>query len=513
MAQHNSTPYEIYQEIFSYISDDDKATLSACSQISPWFRKSMQERMLRCVNLEYSEKCVTDFTNYGRKSIVWADDSSGSSKSERLLSALESSQELAKYIKELKITIKTHDHNPGHHAVYETTTANVLLPYLFSLTTLSVLSTSSSPYETYSKPLQSIIRQLFEKNTNLTNVNLSGIYGFSIAEVQHLPSNVNSLTLSTISNLRPLLPGENASSPGDKDGLTFTPISLYIKDTAHVGDFISALRCGVQVRDQYTYNIIHEYKRRAPYLSFAMLESLEISNIKTLVVANLRALLSFVDPQKLQNLRFQTPLSVYTIYSISFQDSQPFNFMFGYDSGLSESPKLDLAGFSRLKSLEVSGAMMFTQGIVNSFSTGIGSSFSTMTTNIPWISQVIDRLPHPDHSLMSAVENTQGPSLRSIRVVFEVTLTVMNDMNQALDAFSLFDFSPLINSIKSIQRRYQHLHDVVGSLDFQVKVQGHDDHIPIFQRDKFVEALSENHTLQNGAGHNEVLVRVLTLDT
>ncbi|PPQ72045.1 hypothetical protein CVT24_008086 [Panaeolus cyanescens] len=392
MPQDKSIPYDIYQEIFSHISDDDKATLSACSQLAPCFREPMQERLFKSIELEYTERSVEDLEEYHQMIIVWADEIE-ESKSKMLLRALESNPKLTEYIKELKITISP---SPGIYEVEsllgdKTITFDDLVTHITHLTSLSVICRPSPvTHEAYSRPLKAAIKQLLARNANLTSVNLSGIFQFAIAELQHLQSSVKSLTLARVSNRRFLLPGENVSSPEDQDGVACTPTSLCIIDPGRATPFVGALQGEVEIRDEDTY-YIYRYKRRTPYLSFSQLESLEIP--ETASVNDIRGLLSFADPNKLRRLCLQTPSLSFTTHSLVFDDNEAPGFELTH-RGDGADPRfnsyiLDLTDFTRLESFQMHGDMHYIQG-----TTMVSPE---ILTHIPWVTQVIERLPRPDN--------------------------------------------------------------------------------------------------------------------
>ncbi|PPR01756.1 hypothetical protein CVT24_001819 [Panaeolus cyanescens] len=499
-------PYDIYLEVFSHISNDDKATISACSQLAPCFLEPMQKRLFKSIDLEYRERSVEDSRGLYDGFIVWADEME-ESKSKMLLRALESNPKLATYIEELKLTIND---IPGYNMVStlenKAITANGLFSYLSSLASLSVISDSSTEYEAYSKPLQSAIRQLLGRNTKLTNVNLSGIRDFVITELQHLPSSVKSLTLGHISTLRPLLPGENPSSPGDQDGLACAPTSLCITNPRALDTFLGALHGEVEITDSYR---VHRYKRCTPYLSFALLESLKISEISC--VYRFRELLSFADPHKLQHLQFKAPFDSHITHSIIFRDHEAPTFTL--ERRLGAGPfnlnrvRLDLSDLSGLKSFQTHGKMTFIQ------ENNLNGSPTTISTHIPWLTQMIEKLPRPDNDGLSSLDNNQGPSLRSVRVLLDVTLIVIDDNNKSQEAFASFNFSPLINAMKKLQRQYSRLHDAVCSLDFEVTVCQDDvpseyPHYNVGKED-FLETLKSNPTLQDDFDDNKVMLQVL----
>ncbi|PPR01755.1 hypothetical protein CVT24_001818 [Panaeolus cyanescens] len=519
MLQEDYIPYDMYLEIFSHISNNDKATLSACSQVAPCFRDLMQKRLFKSIDLDYQQRCVDDINAcYDDRFIVWADEIV-ESKSKMLLGALESNPKLALHIEELKLTINgiASGYNDVSKLEDKTISAIDLLSYISSLTSLSVISAATASnlaYEAYSKPLQCAIRQLFARNTKLTSVNLSGIYQFAIAEVQYLPSTLKSLTLLYISNYRPVLPGENGPPLGDQEGAACTPTSLCIATSNWtITECLVALRGEVSVHiregisDRYS---VHRYTRRAPYLSLAMLESIETAAKSS--VHEVRELLSFADPGKIQGVYIGTPTDItYTTHSVHFDDHEEPRYQLVYEAPSAgpyslNATRLDLSDFSALKSFEIHGKMLFVQE---------RSLLSTkISTYIPWLTHVIEKLPRPHNVGVNAVDNTQGPSLRSIRVVLHVNLMVISDDNKSRDVLASFDFSPLVNVMKKIQHQYRHLHDVACSLDFEVTVcqdDMPDSEYPPYsvRKEDFLETLESNLTLQDDSGDNKVMLQVL----
>ncbi|PPR01753.1 hypothetical protein CVT24_001816 [Panaeolus cyanescens] len=510
MPQGKPIPYDIYVEIFSYISNDDKDTLSACSQLAPCFREAMQKRLFKSINLDYEERHVDDIRGYEGRVMVWADEIE-ESRSKMLLRALKSNPELAEYIKELTITIS---HQGGYNMWPmlgdKTITANDFLSRVSSLTALSVMSNSRVVYAMYSETLQFAIRQLLARNTNLSSVNLSGIFELAIAEVQYLPSPLKSLTLGYISNIRPLLPGEDEDYPGDQDGPACAPTSLCIANRGAIDTFFDALRgeVNLQVKDEYSDSYyVHTYMRRTPYLILSKLESLEI--YKSSFMNDVRDLLSFADCSKIQHIYIKTPFLSHSTHSIIFDDHEAPSYELK-DAGATIGPlslngaRLDLSDFSGLKSFETHGKMTFVQD-ASLLST-------TISTHIPWLIQAIENLPRPNNVGLSAADNTHGPSLRSVRVVLHVVLKVINDNNKSGEVFALFNFSPLVSAMKKIQHQYTHLRDVACSLDFKVTVLQEDvpehPHYNV-EKEEFLETLQSNPTLQDDSDDNKVMLRVL----
>ncbi|PPR07367.1 hypothetical protein CVT24_007231 [Panaeolus cyanescens] len=486
MRREEFFSFEIYEMIFSYIPNSDKATLSSCSQVANRFRDLLQKQIFKSIHFDYREQ----YADLNKR------------KSEKLLIALESTPKLAEYVKELKLEIAFNQYEPGSDAESKLTTAinatTNIMGHLSSLTTFSITSPSLSHDDMYSKPLQTAIKQLFMRNTKLTTVDLSGISKFAVAELQYLHS-VNSLTLSSISNHQPLLPGENLSFPLDQDGLGCTPISLHLEGNGWIDAIFGTLKGEVKIRDiEGRSNDIYEYKCRVPYLSFKRLENLDISSI-WFKVDDMNKLLSHVVGKRLQHLKCQAPM--YACY----QDDLAY-------------PKLTT--FPRLKTFSVCGLAEFQQGPRS-------EERPFTASHIPWITQVIKTLPHPGNVDMTTFADDEGPGLRFMRIVLGVYV-FMRCSDQPSDAVKMLDFSPLIDSIKNIQQQYKHLRPVPCYMGLKIMLhkfhkdkhpRGHASDVGAESTGRYVpaivshrdihEGLSQNPTLKNPSGPGPVWVQLL----
>ncbi|PPQ76194.1 hypothetical protein CVT24_002797 [Panaeolus cyanescens] len=482
MRREEFFSFEIYEMIFSYIPNHDKATLSSCSQVANRFRDLMQKQIFKSIHFDHTERYV----DLNKR------------KSEKLLIALESTPKLSEYVKELKLEINCYD--PGRDAVSKLTTAIKIMGHLSSLTTLSIISNSLFNQATYSKLLQTAIHKLFMRNTKLTTVDISGISQFAVFKLQHLHS-VNGLTLSSFSNLRPQLPREKAAFPHDKDGSGCAPTSLCLQSNGCIDTIFDTLEGQVQVRDiEGRSNDVYKYKRRVPYLSFKRLESLDISHIWFESATDMNKLLSHVDGKRFQHLKCQGP-----IYAC-------------YQNNPAMPAYPNLATFPRLKTFEVCGVAGFQQG-------PICEVMPPTASHIPWIIQVINTLPHPGNVDMTAFADDEGPGLRSIRIVLTVSL-YMRCSDEASDAVKMLDFSPLIDSIRNIQQQYKHIHAVPCYLGLIMRLYkfhsdehpcGHTSgfwaghcYAPAIVSHRYIrEGLYQNPTLRNASGRDPVWVELL----
>ncbi|PPR01759.1 hypothetical protein CVT24_001822, partial [Panaeolus cyanescens] len=235
-------------------------------------------------------------------------------------------------------------------------------------------------------------------------------------------------------------------------------------------------------------------------------------------VNDIRGLLSFANPNKLRLLCLQTPFIDFTDHSIVFDDHEAPQFTLTY-CGDGADPRfdsriLDLTDFTRLESFQMHGEMQFRQG-TRVTPPGI-------STHIPWVTQVIERLPRPDNVGLSVINNTQGPSLCSVRVILDVKINVRGDDDLSWDVFTFFDFSPLVIAMKKMQHQYRQLRDIACSLVFTVTIRrlalymGHgsygdepDYSNDNLSKDNFLKTLNSNPTLQDYSDDNKLIVQVL----
>ncbi|PPR01758.1 hypothetical protein CVT24_001821 [Panaeolus cyanescens] len=454
MAQERSIPYEILQKILSYISNDDKATLSSCSLISPCFYTAMQKRMYKSLELEYTAKHADHPGSHGISDIVWADHKN-TSRSGKFLSALTSTPTLSNYIQELTITIGQVPEE-GMMSLGERTTVTEVLAYLSSLTALSVISTFPLHYEHHNETLKASIRNLLVRNPNLAIVNLSGLSNFPSDELQHL-GGVSSLSVSSICNTGSSVNVDNSMAPQRRERQMCRPISFRLTPSRQpwqIAGVVAAL-------DGYS-TVDHFGPRRSPpFLSFELLESLDLCSIRASPVRHVKELLSFVDPNRFQHLRIKTPSSALIEYSEGAPNTADL-----------ESIDLGLEALHSLQSFEIHGDIEFSHMIMDEGQIDQETTLRTMTDML-WISQVIETLSHPS---MNSNDEDVLPRFQSLRVAFDVDIMefalfhedIMMLTPDILDKFVSVDFTPLVTSMRNVQIQCMGTNDVQCYLDLKV---------------------------------------------
>ncbi|PPQ65614.1 hypothetical protein CVT24_011824 [Panaeolus cyanescens] len=169
-------PPELISHVISHVPGDDKSTLSACSQVSRWFRPEAQKKLFTAVHLKYTLGQETD----GDK-MYFIMDPSPDSAGMKLCSTIRERSDLAAFIREISFSINTPDGQPPvrlHSSQHEIASLHLILMRTQDIRKLSWLPGTNGCLDRvgFCDPdtMQNTLNGVLQRSRFLTHLDLSG---------------------------------------------------------------------------------------------------------------------------------------------------------------------------------------------------------------------------------------------------------------------------------------------------------------------------------------------------
>ncbi|PPQ72044.1 hypothetical protein CVT24_008085 [Panaeolus cyanescens] len=499
-------PYDIVREIFSLIPPEDVTTISSCSMTSKLYQSLMQKILFNTVELEYAAQHDFDVKSSSCLSLT---DGQENSRTSKLDDSLASNPKLSKYVRNVTIRIKAPE---GARGIMERPQAPLIsklahvLARLSNLSSFQVISTSNLdiPFQWYLPSIQEAIIELLSRNTALADVNLCGLFDVPASILRYLP-NTYSLTLSSLISTDPVwhsvnrahLPGTEISICRPKSFCVLASDSVFRGDEEFDG-ILNALT------GRQNGSTTPELKHQSS-LSFSELESLEVPR-RGKNPNDIISLLGLVNPKILKHLQIASPIAASQYYEMSPNHQLP-------PLGNLISTELGLENMESLSTFTIHGSIQFRNPFTGRGPQGQAQFFNGASTDMMWISQVINSLPHPPTATHDATASNSIVDL-SLRVVFEVDVMLAT----GLFNFEVFDFTPVVQSLKVKQHQWRsrtapHLDLIVCDRECEFRCLGLTN--SDFGRKRFwsvdtiYSALNCNPSLQFASDSEKVMLRVV----